>query len=140
MKANEFQEQLVFDASLKVGMSVIVRWTNSGWGYQATGKIIKLNLKSLVVELDKGIVDKGDVVVYPVGSHIRVPRITDFRLWTANNCCLQLNELPPNAKCRLHYRQHRIVSPWVGDTAYEVYKVDVPTLKIGGVEYSPPRS
>lgn len=79
MTADEFKEASDFDKNLVIGQEVVVRWTWCHRYYRGKAKVIKLNQKSLRVEL---LEDCGE---YKAGNTISVPRFYDIQKWSPNN-------------------------------------------------------
>ena len=82
MTGDDSNRIIAFESSLKPGALVRVKWT---WSYQlfsAKGKVVKVNLASIVTELLEPISS------YPVGQRIKCPRLglnSGSRLWSVNN-------------------------------------------------------
>lgn len=78
-------EVMRFDRELSVGDEVVVRWS----GRQGTGKVAKLNAKSLRVALDAH-VDPDYFGGWSAGTQISVPRclFDTMDRWSWNNCAL----------------------------------------------------
>jgi len=72
-------EMKKFDRELKVGDKCEVFWTNNHYHYDGDARVVKLNIKTVVVELLEAISD------YPEGHRIRVPRWADLKLWSLGN-------------------------------------------------------
>lgn len=85
MTAEQYGLLVEEDAKLAAGIVVQVNWTNNGRYLTAKATVEKVNAKSVVVRLNEHVAPDfyGG---WPVGQRIRVPRITEFRLWTENNC------------------------------------------------------
>lgn len=87
MNAREFRSAIDEDEALVVGLPVEVRWTNCYRFYAATGHVSKVNTRSVRVTLDTGLHDRATgKVFYPAGQELVIPRLSDFRRWSANNC------------------------------------------------------
>lgn len=80
MTADEYNQLRDFDASLAVGKEVIFRFTNNHRYRRVKVKITKVNAKSVLGACNT------DLGVYPAGHEFKVPRITNIKGWTANNC------------------------------------------------------
>lgn len=82
----DIMDVMKWDAALKVGDHVKVRWTNSHNYYAQPGVVVKLNRESVRVALDND-VTAGGQLLYPKGREIRVPRCTfnSIKLWSVNN-------------------------------------------------------
>lgn len=85
MNAVEFRQLVDEDEALVLGAPVVVRWTSCYRVFRAKGHVSKVNLKSIRVRLDHDIQINGKPG-YPEGQEIIVPRLADFKRWTANNC------------------------------------------------------
>jgi hypothetical protein len=88
MNATEYKTVIDFDASLSIGMPVLAKWTNSYQFYQAQAKVIKLNSKTVNVQLTENISEYhagSEQEVYPCGQIIQCPRIHDIKKWTVHN-------------------------------------------------------
>jgi hypothetical protein len=75
---------LRFDERLRVGDTVRVRWTNSGYAYEGQGEIVKLNDCSARVKLAEA------VESYPAGFVVTQDRC-NFRTmlrWSPSNAIL----------------------------------------------------
>lgn len=82
---NDLRDVIKFDAALKIGDSVTVRWTWCHGYYEAQGKVSKLNAKSLRVALDHDVPTSSGG--WQAGFEIRVPRAKFGSLdaWSWNN-------------------------------------------------------
>ena len=88
MKAEEFRKLIEEDTRLRVGERCRVRWTNCYRSYESPAEIVKLNRRTVVVELLEPVRLFG-TVHYSTTHKIKVPRITDLKHWTVNNCILR---------------------------------------------------
>lgn len=79
-------QHLAFDKDLKIDQIVHLRWTNCYRYYQARAKIVRLNLKTVVCELQHD-VPTGTGSHYHKGREIKVSRYTHNN-WSLNNCIL----------------------------------------------------
>lgn len=85
MNDTEFRTLLDEDEALVLGAPVVVHWTSCYRDYAARGVVTKVNRMSVRVRLEHVVlIDPGSA--YPAGHQITVPRIADFRRWTAFNC------------------------------------------------------
>lgn len=91
MHATQWNTHSDFDRQLTVGTPVQAHWTNTGHTYTARGEVVKLNAKSLIVQLGEGVMEDGNLV-YVLGQHIKVPRVSDTSRWSAQNCATALDE------------------------------------------------
>ena len=83
MTADEYRAVTNFEDNLKLGDKVWVHWRFNCAGI---GKVTRINPKSLNVTLtDSAYGRPAGMPEYPVGTIIRVPRITAIEKWGANN-------------------------------------------------------
>lgn len=54
------------------GQRVTVRWTNNFYQLQGTGRIVKVNAKSVLVELEADV--RADELTWKAGQVLRMPR------------------------------------------------------------------
>ena len=94
MNAKELGILFEEDDAFAAGVKVRLRWTNSGRQFCGLGTITRLNAKSLRATLDHEVGSPSEPFgYYPASYEIIVPRITDPKKWTANNCArLAINE------------------------------------------------
>lgn len=83
MTGNELRTVADFETNLAVGTPVRVRWTNSGYYFNAVGKIAKINAKSVRVTLDHDV--PGHSGGYKAGREILAPKLLNLRDWSCNN-------------------------------------------------------
>lgn len=76
-----------FDEGLHVGQEVVVRWTNSGYGYRAKATVSKVNRQSVRVRLHSHVPTPWGGQGYPAGWEITVPRwhFGGDPRWSPNN-------------------------------------------------------
>jgi hypothetical protein len=89
MNANNYRNLIAEDASLTVGAEVTVHWTSSFRYMQAPGRVVKVNAKSVRVEISEDVATYWggkETVGWPKGTEIIVPRLSDYRKWSHNNC------------------------------------------------------
>ena len=89
MTGEEFKELLDFEAELRQGQKVRVRWTNCFNFYEAAATVQKVNRASVVTTLDKPVA--GSFGGYPAGWKITVPLWTLKSTRSNNNCVLPAN-------------------------------------------------
>jgi len=92
MKAEEFRKLVEVDSNLKIEDACRVRWTNCYRSFEARGQIAKLNRQTIVVTLTEPIQDSS-TIYYAAGRQIKVPRISDWKAWTPNNCILEVGKI-----------------------------------------------
>lgn len=86
MGANRVRETLDFENTLKQGDECIARWTNSGYCHKGTVRVLRVNEKSIRVELLEEVRTPLDPKHgYPKGQELVLPRFWDFRRWSENN-------------------------------------------------------
>ncbi len=82
-----FTELMNEDREMKVGDDVTIYWTNSHRYFKATGKVSKLNEKSVKVSINEEIMGERGVLWYEKGREITVPRFGAMsKTWSNNNC------------------------------------------------------
>lgn len=69
-----FQETAKFETGLHIGSKVQVRWTACSHCYLADGTVVKLNDKSIVVEVDEAVPHTYGSYSYERGHRISAPR------------------------------------------------------------------
>ena len=79
---NDYDATVALEKALTVGLEVLARWTNSHCFFKARGKIVKINDKSVKVQLTEQIA--GVLGNYPVGHVITLPRLGSGT-WSVNN-------------------------------------------------------
>ncbi len=83
MTSDEYRTVTDFEDNLKLGDKVWVHWR---FNMAGVGKVDKINPKSLNVKLTESAYGRPNgMPEYPVGSIIRVARITAIAKWGANN-------------------------------------------------------
>ena len=75
---NAFSATLAFERTLTPGMPVEARWTNSNCAYRAAARVVRVNEKSVRVEIT-------DPASYLYGRSIPVPLVM-ADTWSVNNC------------------------------------------------------
>ena len=79
MTADEYEQLVKDDDRLALGVPVEVRYTSSaGLPIVARGAVAKLNGKSVVVRLDSG-------------PRVTVPRVSDIKRWSPDQCAITLD-------------------------------------------------
>ncbi len=79
MRGNPVKDLLAFDRNLQEGQMARARWTNSHNYYEAVGRIVKINPKSVRMVLTEV------APPYPSGFTVSVPRVRNYTQWTPNN-------------------------------------------------------
>lgn len=79
MTGTELMQNLEFEAGIKVGDTVVARWTNCYRYYSDVVTVVKVNKSSFRVALS------GKIDGYPKGHQIPIPRMMT-RTWGAPNC------------------------------------------------------
>jgi len=79
MGANRVRKTLDFENTLKQGDECVARWTNSGYCHEGRVRVVRVNEKSIRVEL------LNPQHGYPKGQELVLPRFWDFRRWSENN-------------------------------------------------------
>lgn len=64
---------------------------------------------------------EGELAVRGIRGDIR--STWDFSVYS-QSIAEEIQKLKPEEIVRLYYHQHRIVMPWTGETAYEVWKIE----------------
>jgi hypothetical protein len=84
MTGHELRTIAEFEEKLEVGQEVVVKWTAGSFGhYKASGKVARVNAKSVRVAISQAI--QGEYGGYPEGHEIVVPLITAASRWTHFN-------------------------------------------------------
>ena len=89
MNANDFRNLVNEDQWLSVGAEVTVYWTSSFRHMQARGTVVKVNAKSVRVEIGEDVTTYWggkETVGWPKGTEIVAPRLGDYRKWSHSNC------------------------------------------------------
>jgi hypothetical protein len=79
-----------WDRELEVGSCARVRWTNGSLHHEGEGEVVKLNEKSLRVRLARAVPSLNGG--YPAGYEVIVPRPSNWRDWTWQNCAMPAEE------------------------------------------------
>jgi len=80
-----FRERSAFDKALAVGQEVEARWTWSHGYYAAKARIVKINKRSVRVELLEDVCSVfSREVSWPKGRELRMPRFMAGE-WSVNN-------------------------------------------------------
>jgi len=74
----DFRELRAWESTLREGDTVLARWTSSYNVYQAKCKIIRINAKSMNVQIIDGMEN------YPAGWRLNIPRTTNTSQWSWN--------------------------------------------------------
>ena len=85
MEPDDLRILIDFDSRLRVGQVVEARWTNNYRYYRAPARVVTVNRQSVGVELLVPVGEYRGGPMYPVGHRIGLPRIQNFKAYTANN-------------------------------------------------------
>lgn len=100
MTPNNYRTLVTEDEGLTVGAEVIVFWTSSFRTMRAHGRVVKVNAKSVRVEINDDVTTYWggkQQVGWSKGTEIVAPRMGDYRKWSVNNCVRAIAPTPVEA-------------------------------------------
>lgn len=71
------------DRKLSLGMDVYACWTNDGFHHREKAIVVKLDKKSVTVQLHR---TGGEAKEFPAAKKIELPRFNDQTRWSWRNC------------------------------------------------------
>lgn len=93
MGVERIREALAHESTLKPGDECVARWTNSYSAHQGRVKVVRVNEKSVQVELLENVPTRLDPKHgYPKGHKLSIPRFLDMRRWSEHNRLFPLQE------------------------------------------------
>lgn len=85
-----YKQVVQTDRDLEVGAEVRIRWTDRSCHYETLARVVALNARSIKAAVLKPV--KTLTGLCPRGFLIHVPRTTDLRNWSWQNCALPPTE------------------------------------------------
>lgn len=93
MGKERIREALAHEATLKPEDECVARWTNCGSYHEGRVKVVRVNEKSVLVELMENAPTRLDPKHgYPKGHRLSIPRFLDIQRWSENNRLMPLQE------------------------------------------------